>query len=81
MEGLDQVEGLDLAFRTHQHNTYCCRVSRAASWKTPGLSFSQSSDTLIAGRGHTPVCSSARFLLSSSQLHITPRKDTEETGS
>lgn len=59
--------------------TYYCRLTRAASWKTLGLSLSQSSDTLMAGSGHSPMISSPRFLLSSTRLHMTPRKDTEET--
>lgn len=78
----EQVKSLDPGpglTNTHLHHTYCCLVSRAASWKTLGLSFSQSSDTLMAGRGHTPVNSPPCFVLSSSQLHITPRKDTGET--
>lgn len=64
-----------------QYETYCCLLSTAASWKTLGLSLSQSREILIAGRGQLPVISSPRLLLSRARLHMTPRKDTEGTGS
>lgn len=64
-----------------QYETYCCLLSTAASWKTLGLSLSQSREILMAGRGHSPVISSPRFLLRRARLHMTPRKDTEGTRS
>lgn len=58
--------------------TYYCLLSTGASWNTLGLSFSQSRETLMAGKGHSPMISSPWFLLSSARLHRTPRKDTED---
>lgn len=66
--------------KTKAQKTYYCLLSTAASWKTLGLSLSQSRETLMAGRGHSPMISSPRFLLNRARLHMTPRKDTEATG-
>lgn len=57
--------------------SYYCRLSMALSLNTLGRSLSQSRDTLMAGRGHSPMISS-RFLLSKARLSITPKKDTRE---
>lgn len=59
-----------------KNSSYYCRLSTALSLNTLGLSLSQSSDTLIAGSGHSPMISSL-FLLSKARLNITPRKDTK----
>lgn len=59
--------------------THCCLCSTADSWKMLGLNLSQSKDTLMAGRGHSPMISSPWFLLSRTRLHMRPRKDTEGT--
>lgn len=67
--------------KTEGQLTYYCLLSTAASGKTLGLSLSQSRETLMAGRGHSPMISKHRLLLSRTRLHITPRKDTEETRS
>lgn len=57
--------------------SYYCRLSMALSLNTFGRSLSQSRDTLMAGRGHSPMISS-RFLLSKARLSIAPRKDTRK---
>lgn len=63
--------------RKRESLSYYCRLSMGLSLNTLGRSLSQSRDTLMAGRGHSPMISS-RFLLSKARLSITPRKDTRK---
>lgn len=63
--------------RKKESLSYYCRLSMALSLNTLGRSLNQSRDTLMAGRGHSPMISS-RFLLSKARLSITPRKDTRK---